>query len=50
MTCCDADTSKIGVNFRRLLAGEDVQRPLVWLYGAVPSFAVQNLGYEAMRR
>ena len=48
MTCCDADTSKIGVNFRRLLAGEDVNRPLVWLYGAVPSFAVQNLGYAAV--
>ena len=36
----------VGRNFRRLLAGQDVARPLVWLWGAVPSFAVQNVGYE----
>lgn len=37
----------IGNNFRALLAGKAVDRPLVWLYGAVPSFAVRIAGYDA---
>lgn len=38
------ETENIGLKFRRLLSGDAVG-PLVWLYGAVPSFAVQNVGY-----
>lgn len=41
------DRHRIGVDFKRMLAGEPIGRPLVWLYGAVPSFAVQNVGYPA---
>jgi uroporphyrinogen decarboxylase len=37
---------QIGLNFKRLLAGERIDRPLVWLYGGVPSFAVRNVGYD----
>ena len=40
------DSAKIGQAFRRLLVGSDTRRPLVWLYGAVPSFAVQIAGYD----
>ncbi len=29
-----------------MLKGNNLDHPLVWLYGAVPSFAVQNVGYE----
>ncbi|MFW2369113.1 MAG: uroporphyrinogen decarboxylase family protein [Desulforhopalus sp.] len=46
MTMAAIEKEQIGQNFKRLLAGEDLDRPLVWLYGAVPSFAVQNVGYE----
>jgi len=46
MSLIGFDSSDIGINFRRLLKGEKISRPLVWLYGAVPSFAVQNVGYE----
>jgi len=46
MNLRETDRSGIGANFRRLLKGEKTTRPLVWLYGAVPSFAVQNVGYE----
>ena len=37
-----------GARFKHLLAGENVTRPLVWLYGAVPTFALQNMGYPAV--
>ena len=39
-------SSDIGMRFRRLLSGREIDRPLVWLWGAVPAFAVQNVGYE----
>ena len=39
------DSESIGNKFRHLLAGKIKNRPLVWLWGAVPSFAVQNVGY-----
>jgi uroporphyrinogen decarboxylase len=48
MTQYTMDTRNIGDRFKRLLAGEDTHRPLVWLWGAVPSFAVQNVGYPAV--
>jgi uroporphyrinogen decarboxylase len=35
----------IGQRFRRLLRGEKLDDALVWLWGATPSFAVQNAGY-----
>lgn len=41
-------TGEIGKRFRRLLSGKDAHRPLVWLWGAVPSFAVQNIGLPAV--
>lgn len=40
------EKEQIGERFKRLLAGERPDRPLVWLYGAVPSFAVQTAGYD----
>ena len=40
------DKERIGKNFKKLLAGEKCDRPLVWLYGAAPSFAVQNVGFD----
>ena len=45
MTVDAIKREQVGKNFKRLLAGEEIDRPLVWLYGAVPSFAVQNVGY-----
>jgi len=41
------DSTQIGKQFRTLLSGKQKNRPLVWLWGAVPSFAVQNAGYPA---
>ncbi|MCP4630244.1 MAG: hypothetical protein GY850_43050 [bacterium] len=41
------DKTQIGSRFRDLLSGKIKNRPLVWLWGAVPSFAVQNAGYPA---
>ena len=40
------DSTWIGSKFRQLLSGKIKNRPLVWLWGAVPSFAVQNVGYS----
>jgi len=42
------DKTQIGSRFRDLLSGTAINRPLVWLWGAVPSFAVQNVGYPAV--
>lgn len=42
------ESKRIGAEFKRLLAGEKTDRPLVWLWGAVPSFAVKNVGYPAV--
>jgi uroporphyrinogen decarboxylase len=39
------DSTQIGKRFRDLLSGKIKDRPLVWLWGATPSFAVQNVGY-----
>jgi len=39
------DSTPIGSKFRDLLSGKIIDRPLVWLWGAVPSFAVQQAGY-----
>jgi len=39
------DSTRIGSKFRHLLSGKIKNRPLVWLWGSVPSFAVQNAGY-----
>ena len=39
------DKTQIGKRFRDLLSGKLKDRPLVWLWGAVPSFAVQHVGY-----
>jgi uroporphyrinogen decarboxylase len=39
------DKSQIGKRFRDLLSGKRINRPLVWLWGATPSFAVENAGY-----
>ena len=39
------DNTQIGKRFRELLSGKNTNRPLVWLWGATPSFAVQNAGY-----
>ena len=39
------DITQIGSKFRALLLGKIKNRPLVWLWGATPSFAVQNAGY-----
>jgi len=47
MTRFAMNPQRIGENFRKLLAGEAIGRPLVWLWGAVPSFAVQNAGFPA---
>jgi uroporphyrinogen decarboxylase len=41
------DKTQIGSRFRDLLAGKAINRPLVWLWGAVPSFAIRNFGYPA---
>lgn len=46
MTIDAIEKDQIGRNFKQLLTGRQLDRPLVWLYGAVPSFAVQNVGYE----
>jgi len=46
MTLHSIEKEQIGRNFIRLLAGERPDRPLVWLYGSVPSFAVQNAGFD----
>jgi uroporphyrinogen decarboxylase len=40
------DSTRIGSKFRQLLSGKIINHPLVWLWGAVPSFAVQNVGYS----
>jgi uroporphyrinogen decarboxylase len=40
------DSTQIGSKFRQLLSGKIINHPLVWLWGAVPSFAVQNVGYS----
>ena len=42
------DSTQIGYKFRQLLSGKSINRPLVWLWGATPSFAVQNAGYPAV--
>jgi len=39
------DSTHIGSRFKDLLSCGIKTRPLVWLWGAVPSFAVQNVGY-----
>ena len=39
------DRKQIGSKFRQLLSGKIKAGPLVWLWGAAPSFAVQNAGY-----
>jgi len=39
------DSTPIGSKFRELLSGRNTNRPLVWLWGAVPSFAVERVGY-----
>ncbi len=41
-------STQIGNRFRDLLSGKSTNRPLVWLWGAVPSFAVENAGYPAV--
>ncbi len=46
MAMAAIEKEQIGLNFKRLLAEEAVVHPLVWLYGAVPSFAVRNVGYD----
>ncbi len=46
MAMIGLEEGQIGENFKKLLAGKGPGRPLVWLYGAVPSFAVQNVGYD----
>lgn len=45
MTIFRRERQNIGRRFRRLLAGEKRKDALVWLWGAVPSFAVQSVGY-----
>ncbi len=42
------DTQAIGKRFDQLLNGDVSVSPLVWLWGAVPSFAVQNVGLPAI--
>ncbi|MBW2442203.1 MAG: hypothetical protein JRH12_17115 [Deltaproteobacteria bacterium] len=37
--------TQIGSRFRDFLSGKSINQPLVWLWGAVPSFAVENAGY-----
>ncbi len=39
------DSPRIASKFKHLLSGKIKKNPLVWLWGAVPSFAVQNVGY-----
>ncbi len=39
------DSTQIGDRFRDLLSSRKKNRPLVWLWGATPSFAVENAGY-----
>ncbi len=46
MTSRANDAGPIGQAFRQLLAGAGSPRPLVWLYGAVPSFAARIAGYD----
>jgi hypothetical protein len=45
MTIFRQTRQDIGQRFRRLLMGEKPDDALVWLWGAVPSFAVQSVGY-----
>jgi len=45
ITVSAMDSTRIGSKFRHLLSGKIKTGPLVWLWGAVPSFAVQNAGY-----
>ena len=45
MTIFRQKRQDIGQRFRRLLMGEKPDDALVWLWGAVPSFAVQSVGY-----
>jgi len=47
MTIFRQDRQAIGRRFRRLLAGDKPEGALVWLSGAVPSFAIQNAGYPS---
>jgi uroporphyrinogen decarboxylase len=44
-TVITMDQTQIGKKFKDLLRGKNINRPLVWLWGAVPSFAVQNAGH-----
>ncbi|MGD9290003.1 MAG: uroporphyrinogen decarboxylase family protein [Desulfobacterales bacterium] len=39
------DSTQIGSKFRHLLSGKATKKPLVWLWGATPSFAVNHAGY-----
>lgn len=39
---------RIGRKLKQLLSGKSINVPLVWLWGAVPSFAVQNLGFPVV--
>jgi len=39
------DKAQIGKRFLNLLSGRNINRPLVWLWGATPSFAIENVGY-----
>ena len=45
MTIFRQTRQDIGQRFRRLLMGNKPDDALVWLWGAVPSFAVQSVGY-----
>ncbi len=40
------EKEQVGNRFKGLIKGERPDRPLVWLYGAVPSFPVHNTGLE----
>lgn len=46
MTALARENWKTGGRFKKLLAGEDPSRPLFWMWGAVPSFAVQTAGFS----
>jgi len=39
------DSTQIGSKFKHLLSGKATKKPLVWLWGATPSFAVNHVGY-----
>jgi uroporphyrinogen decarboxylase len=46
MALTGLERDQIGLNFKRLLAGENIGRPLVWLYGGAPSVAARIAGYD----